>query len=280
MDVSKAIAGGAGACGAGACGAGVGVAGVGVAGVGGPVGVGASGVGAVGAAAVGLQASFPELFWAALDRRRELVAALLAENTTAWRCFNGATEGRPGLTVDRYGEFLLVLVFFQPLSALEREMLVQYASDEGLRCLIWDRREESGYRYGEYRLRETEDEALSEVEEVEAVGEDAFCWEQGQRFFVSAVPRARAKAMDPYFYLDFRAARRWLRANVGPGSAVLNLFSYTCTAGAAAAAAGASVVNVDFGRWCMEVGRKNASLSGLPETRCRFVSEDVFPVIW
>jgi 23S rRNA (cytosine1962-C5)-methyltransferase len=61
---------------------------------------------------------------------------------------------------------------------------------------------------------------------------------------------------------------------------VLNLFAYSCTAGVAAACAGASEVwNVDFSRSALEVGRRNAELNAIDPERMRFVQEDCLPVM-
>jgi 23S rRNA (cytosine1962-C5)-methyltransferase len=68
---------------------------------------------------------------------------------------------------------------------------------------------------------------------------------------------------DPNLYLDFRAARRWLRNNC-EGKEVLNAFSYTCGAGVAALAGGArSVTNLDFSETALGIGQRNAELNGL-----------------
>jgi hypothetical protein len=42
------------------------------------------------------------------------------EDTDAWRIFHGVTEGRPGLSIDRYGPLLLAQIWFDPPSAAER----------------------------------------------------------------------------------------------------------------------------------------------------------------
>ena len=53
----------------------------------------------------------------ALDARRELIARLEAEQTNAYRLFHGTVEGRPGLTVDHYGQLILVQSFHATLPA-------------------------------------------------------------------------------------------------------------------------------------------------------------------
>ena len=60
--------------------------------------------------------SLTDLLAAAFAARTELLARLHAEHTDAYRLFHGSVEGRPGLTVDRYGDLLLVQSFHQPLA--------------------------------------------------------------------------------------------------------------------------------------------------------------------
>jgi 23S rRNA (cytosine1962-C5)-methyltransferase len=56
------------------------------------------------------------LLAAAFDERAGLLVRLHAEQTDAYRLFHGSVEGHPGLTVDRYGELLLVQCFHSPLA--------------------------------------------------------------------------------------------------------------------------------------------------------------------
>ena len=48
---------------------------------------------------------------AAFIARQRLSERLPAEETNACRLFNGSTENRPGSTVDRYSELLLIQTF-------------------------------------------------------------------------------------------------------------------------------------------------------------------------
>ena len=206
------------------------------------------------------------------ERRKELTERLRSENTDAWRVFHGTAEGRPGLTADRYGAYLLAMVFYGELSSEELAALQAYAAARELSLLVWER--SAGHKS---RLI-CGGSALNE-DGVLARGEgwtlESLCREEGQIFGISPVSHGK----DPYLYLDFRAGRRWLRRHAAPGQRVLNLFAYTCTAGTAAAARGAEVTNVDFSRWCLEIGRHNGRLNSVPARRFRFWQEDVFPVI-
>ena len=56
------------------------------------------------------------LLASALDARGELIAALLSSDTDCYRLFHGTVEGMPGVTVDRYGDALLVQSFHSSLA--------------------------------------------------------------------------------------------------------------------------------------------------------------------
>lgn len=218
-----------------------------------------------------------ELWNRALRRRRELIEGLRAEQTDAYRLFSGSAEGRPGLTVDRYGELLLAQNFFEPLREEERRLLEAFANSEGLLLTVWP-------KYDREIMKARSLEARRNLEGSEGL---RICREQGQKFYVDVF----SCGYDPYLYLDFRCGRRWLRSEVrrrleeGRGGSaqpieVLNCFAYTCTAGAAASQGrGVRVVNVDFGGWCLELGRKNAELNGIGRRAFGCWQEDFFPVI-
>ena len=74
---------------------------------------------------------------------------------------------------------------------------------------------------------------------------------------------------DPSLYLDFRPTRRWIRrfvakrANAGSSVSALNAFAYTCGAGLAATAGGASrVLNTDHSATYLAYGAANYELNG------------------
>ncbi|MBA2321964.1 MAG: class I SAM-dependent methyltransferase [Deltaproteobacteria bacterium] len=90
--------------------------------------------------------------------------------------------------------------------------------------------------------------------------------------------RPRHRGNDPLLFLDFRAGRRWLRDHCRDAT-VLNLFSYTGTAGLAAIAGGAfEVWNVDFARSALDVAAANAERNGQSD-RTRLICADAFAVM-
>ncbi len=180
------------------------------------------------------------LLTAALDRRKPLLAELQATSTDCVRLFHGVSEGRPGLAIDRYGPTLLVQVWRGDVSPAELEA-IRETLGEGLQTIVWHRRQK--------QVQNTPDPP-------EYIGT-----ELGLRFDVT--PPTLHRGLDPYLFLDFRAARRWVRTR-SQGKRVLNLFAYTCGIGVAAAAGGASeVVNVDFAASALAIGRRNADLNGV-----------------
>jgi 23S rRNA (cytosine1962-C5)-methyltransferase len=99
--------------------------------------------------------------------------------------------------------------------------------------------------------------------------------ELGLRFDV----RPRHRGQDPLLFLDFRVARRRLRA-LARDRSVLNLFAYTCGVGVAAAKGGAKEVwNVDFAASALDVGRRNATLNDVDPDRFRTIEADVLPTV-
>lgn len=209
--------------------------------------------------------SLTPLLAAALAARTDLLTRLHGEDTNAYRLFHGSVEGRSGLTVDRYGDLLLVQSFHQPLAAAElAELEAFYASTlPGLTCIYNDRSQANSRIANELPK-----------EQVPAAHTPMETSEMGVRYRI----QARHAGQDPWLFLDLRAGRRRVMQEA-PGKSVLNLFAYTCGVGIAAAQAGASfVVNVDFAESALAVGKENARLNDLP-LRPRFIQSDAFPAL-
>ncbi len=206
-----------------------------------------------------------ELLAAAFTARAELLARLAAEHTDAYRLFHGSVEGRPGLTVDRYGDLLLVQSFHQPLPPQQLAELTNYYAGvlPGLTPIHNDRSQTNSRIANE--LPPEQMEAALLPREVHELG-------------VAYRIQARHEGQDPWLFLDLRAGRRRVMRDA-TGKSVLNLFAYTCGVGIAAAKAGARfVVNVDFADSSLRVGRENARLNHLP-IRPRFIKSDAFAAL-
>ncbi|HXE37568.1 MAG TPA: class I SAM-dependent methyltransferase [Azonexus sp.] len=203
-----------------------------------------------------------DLLQAALDARQSLIERLHAEDTNAYRLFNGSTENRPGLTVDRYGDLLLIQTFHEPLDGHDRSEIENfYASALPGLIAVYNDRSRANSRIG----NPLPPDVLAEAQKTREFHE------MGIRYLV----QGRHGGQDPWLFLDMRAGRRRVMQEAA-GKSVLNLFAYTCGIGVAAAKAGAAhVVNVDFAESSLKVGKDNARLNDLP-IRLRFVQSDAF----
>ncbi|MEZ6016743.1 MAG: class I SAM-dependent methyltransferase [Planctomycetota bacterium] len=193
----------------------------------------------------------------AIQKRVPLVADLASELTDCYRVFHGAAEGRPGLTIDRYGSVLLAQTWGDLLSESEMAVFMEAA---GELTPVYNHRE-----------KPVDFARHFPIEPFEAVGT-----ELGMTYDVS--PRHRGQ--DPLLFLDFRAARRRVRLEAR-GRSVLNLFSYTCTMGQIAHSNGASyVLNVDFARSSLDVGRANVARNDRMPGGLDFFESDCLPALW
>jgi len=202
------------------------------------------------------------LLAAAFDARADLLPRLHAEQTDAYRLFHGSVEGHPGLTIDRYGELLLVQCFHSPLPPGTLPAIEGFyaARLPGL-TLVYNDRSHANSRIGN----------PLPADQLEAATRPREMHEMGVAYRIAG----RHAGQDPWLFLDLRAARRRVMAEA-PGKSLLNLFAYTCGVGIAAARAGARfVVNVDFAESSLAVGKENARLNALP-LRPRFVKCDAF----
>ncbi len=209
------------------------------------------------------------LLAAAFAARSELLTRLHAEPTDAYRLFHGTAEGRPGLTVDRYGGLLLAQSFHQSLAPEDLAALDSYYAGvlPGL-TLIYNDRSRANSRI--FNDLSPEQLAIAQMPREAR--------EMGVRYRI----QARHEGQDPWLFLDLRAGRRYVMRHARDKS-LLNLFAYTCGVGIAAARAGARfVMNVDFAESSLAVGRANARLNDLRKegnARPRFIKSDAFAAL-
>ena len=204
-----------------------------------------------------------ELLLGAIERRRTLLERLHVEGTDCYRLFHGVAEGRPGLTIDRYGPVLLLQTWREPLTPEEVERIGRIVRETyGLDVTpVWKHR-------GRDRGAQLPYEGPEPID-------DPIGGELGLRYHVT--PRHRGQ--DPLLFLDLRAGRRRVREHAR-GKSVLNLFAYTGGVGLCALAGGADEVwNVDFARSSLAWAEKNLALNGFGGDRVHMVREDVVPVL-
>jgi len=214
-----------------------------------------------------------DLGW--LKKRLEQAIALRRDHadlgdTNAYRLVNGEGDGLPGLTVDCYGDYLMVQVYcagWRRYLKLVTQALEELLSPAG----IYEKTRPQ-------KTRELESEGDNKKYGRLLAGlpapEPLLVLENGLSFQVSL-----ERGLNTGLFLDQRSNRRDLLRRV-KGKRFLNLFSYTGAFSVAAAAAGASLVtSVDASPSYMEIARANFSANRLNPKRHEFVVGDCLAVL-
>jgi 23S rRNA (cytosine1962-C5)-methyltransferase len=204
---------------------------------------------------------------AAIDLRRQHAGL---GDTTAYRLVNAEGDGLPGLTIDRYGQYLMVQLYSngwrQHLKLITR--------------VLQDLLDPSGI-YEKTRPQNTRElEAASDSKRYGRLlagvpaPQQLQVRENGLSFLVSL-----EHGLNTGLFLDQRSNRRDLMARV-PGKRVLNLFAYTGAFSVAAASAGASqVTGVDASPGYTEWARANFGANRLNPKRHEFIVGDCLEVL-
>jgi len=205
---------------------------------------------------------------AAIDLRRG--HAGLGSDTTAFRMVNGEGDGLPGLTVDRYGDYLMVQVYcngwrahLQPITRVLQDLLAPSGIYEKARPQKTRELEavSDTKRYGRLLAGTPAPRRLEVLE-------------NGLTFLVSL-----EDGLNSGLFLDQRRNRRDLMTR-SAGKRVLNLFAYTGAFSVAAAAAGASLVtSVDASPGYSEWARANFGANRLNPKQHEFIVGDCLEVL-
>ena len=191
-------------------------------------------------------------------------------DTTAYRMVNAEGDGLPGLTVDRYGDYLMIQLYctgWRPHLKLITQVLQELLKPAGI--------------YEKTRPQKTR--------ELEAAGTDK---RYGRLLIGSPAPQqmevrengltflvSLEQGLDTGLFLDQRKNRRDLMSRVA-GKRILNLFSYTGAFSVAAAAAGADrVTSVDASASYTEWARSNFGVNRLNPKRHDFLVGDCLQVL-
>ncbi len=202
----------------------------------------------------------PELYAQRAKAAIALRRRLLDADTTAYRLINGEGDYLPGLTVDRYGDYLVAQLFSLAASEMAEAVYPVLREALGIRGV-----------YEQQRLRPTAGEKRPGAELLlgKAAPIDVEVTEHGRRLIVD--PSA---PLGTGLFPDLREARHWLGERC-KGLRVLNLFSYTGAFSVHAACGGAQVTAVDRSAKAHAWSRKNLKLNGLdPEADCRHITAD------
>jgi 23S rRNA (cytosine1962-C5)-methyltransferase len=203
----------------------------------------------------------PDSSWfkARLEEALALRAPLAASETDAYRLLYGEADGVPGLTVDVYGRYAVVVTYADSL-----ERVVPLAVDALQSVLKLDgvvkRRRASADDAERFRLLAGREppRPLLISEGGMRLGADLH---SGQKTGL---------------FLDHRENRAYIR-DIAAGRSVLNLFSYTGAFSLAAALGGAvRVTSVDSAAPAMAMAHDNLKYNGVPASLHQAVVADVF----
>lgn len=218
------------------------------------------------------QAAFARRVKAAAALRSQLLPAIAAKEgdgtqpLTAYRVLHGEGDYLPGITVDRYGDYLVIHLYSGSLEPHLKVLLDALEEVYKPKGIYMQRRFRPLGGEGPRDPAELVRGALAPVE-LEVT-------EGGLRFGVDVT-----SPLSSGLFLDLRLGRQAV-ASRSKGRRVLNLFSYTGALSLYAMAGGASeVVSVDLASRAHARARRNLTLSGLPETGHEFITGDAMAIM-
>lgn len=187
-------------------------------------------------------------------------------DTSACRVIFGEADFLPGLTVDKYGDILVVeslALGTEKLKKILLSSLVQVLDEDGIRI-------RGIYERSDAKVREKEGLARTKGFLSEPFDTEVPITENGIRYIVDVKDGQKTG-----FFLDQKLNRAAIRP-VCRNADVLDCFTHTGSFGLNAAAAGAShVLSIDASDSAIAQARENARLNGL-EDRIEYVVGDVF----
>lgn len=208
-------------------------------------------------------------FW--VRRLRAAIAARTAmpelADATAYRLVNAESDGLPGLTVDRYGDFLVLQAGTLAIDQRKAQLAAHLLALTGCTGVV--ERSEMATR------RQEGLSAASGLLAGAAPPDRLEVGEGGLRFLVDL-----AHGQKTGFYTDQRENRRRVAAYCR-GRRVLNAFSYTGAFAVYALASGAAhVTNVDSSVEALELAEANLARNGFdPDRQSEQIAGDVFDVL-
>lgn len=210
-----------------------------------------------------------DAFW----RRRIAQAVALRQRlfdqqeTNTYRLINAESDYLPGLTVDRYGDYLVMQVGTLGIEQRKDQLAQLLLELTGCRGVI----ERSA-------LAVRRHEGLGDATGIlagNAPEAPITVYESGLRYLVDLLHGQKTG-----FYTDQRENRRRVAAYCH-NMRVLNAFSYTCSFAVQALTAGAQhVTNIDTSLDALEMGERNLRLNGFdPDVQTENLVGDVFDVL-
>lgn len=191
------------------------------------------------------------------------------DGTNAYRVVNGEGDGLPGLTVERYDEYLMIQLY---TASWERylPMIVKALQAVFNPAGIYE-------KFRPQKTRELEKNGSKRYSRLlcgVAAPDIYHVLENDLTLQVTL-----AEGLNTGLFMDQRENRRDLMSRVA-GKKVLNLFAYTGAFSVAAAAAGAGkVTTVDVSPHYLELARQNFGINRMNPKRHQFIAGDCFEVM-
>lgn len=195
---------------------------------------------------------------------RDTLAA--RDDLTAYRLIAAESDGLPGITIDRYDNYLVCQLLSAGAEA-QKQPLIDALIALYPTCNIYERSDVS------VRKKEGLKERTG-VLRGDAPPANLIIKEHGLLIHVDI-----ARGHKTGFYLDQRDSRQASMKYV-KAKKVLNCFSYTGAFGLYALSNhAASVINVDVSQPALELAKANAKLNGFDLSNAQFVNADVFKLL-
>ncbi|QIP55573.1 23S rRNA (cytosine(1962)-C(5))-methyltransferase RlmI [Hafnia alvei] len=188
------------------------------------------------------------------------------DDLTGYRLIAGESDGMPGITIDRFQNFI-VLQLLSAGAEYQRTNLLAALQHCYPECSIYDRsdvavRKKEGLPLAQGLVLGDEPPALLPIRE------------HGMQILVDIKEGHKTG-----FYLDQRDSRLAAR-RFSANAKVLNCFSYTGAFAVSALMGGCEhVISVDTSQAALDVARQNVELNQLDLSKAEFVRDDVFQLL-
>ncbi len=184
----------------------------------------------------------------------------------SYRLIAGESDGLPGITIDRFGNFL-VLQLLSAGAEYQRPALLNALQTLYPECSIYDR--------SDVAVRKKEGLELTQGLVVGDLPPDLMPIEEHGMKLLVDIQRGHKTG----YYLDQRDSRFSTRRYVN-NKRVLNCFSYTGGFAVSALMGNCSqVVSVDTSQEALDIAKKNVELNQLDLSKAEFVRDDVFKLL-
>lgn len=183
-----------------------------------------------------------------------------------YRLIAGESDGLPGITIDRFQNFL-VLQLLSAGAEYQRPALLSALQHCYPECSIYDR--------SDVAVRKKEGLPLAQGPVLGDLPPELLpIAEHGMKLLVDIQQGHKTG-----FYLDQRDSRLAAR-NYSAGRRVLNCFSYTGAFAVSALMGGcAQVISVDTSQAALDIAKQNVELNRLDLNKAEFVRDDVFQLL-